>query len=132
MKHTPNYCEHNFIQTMYTNIRYCKSCGVFKLNENILYKTEVFITPCEFDKTYILTQINNKKHKISNPYYLKKRTNLLDYLKKFINVCNYPESIYYQTLHLVDSIMLRHNYYTRNNKYDLVIIGCLLLAGKTY
>ncbi len=120
-----NDCCHNFQSSFNIYIYYCKYCTIYKINNTTLSKPKTF-KPIEHDLFREIEKIKNEKLIITNFNYLKKRICLIEYLRKLVDVCKYEENVYYLTLHLVDTI-LAQNYYT--NKYDLVVIGCLLLAG---
>lgn len=69
-----------------------------------------------------------EKEKETNFEYIKQRRKIICYIKKLVENFDYSEETFHSTSLYVDTI-LRKNISEVEFKYDLVVIGCLILAG---
>jgi hypothetical protein len=132
MKENNKSCQHDFKIESSKRISICTLCGVLKVDKIVWNKPISAEKACEFDKFKILNNFKHQKaFEETNPNYLKRRSCIVKYLRKFIDTCSYSEETFYQCLYLVDTILTKQsNPFER--KYDLCVIGCLLLSGKIF
>jgi hypothetical protein len=128
MKDKLSECIYVFQQASSVKSNNSLNCSpILKINDTVLNKSI---------EHSLLSQIENNSYykiklqfkiNITNDEYLKRRKGLIVYLRRLCYACKYPPNIFYQTLNHVDKICLQNS----NYKYDLIVIGCLLLTGIT-
>jgi hypothetical protein len=131
MKGIKKSCQHIFsISNKNNSALICKLCGVLKVKNLEFFKPENYLNKCEFDKFEIFEKFKQQKiFENTNTDYLKHRHKIIKYLQQFANVCKFSDETFNQCLYLIDIILSSKNN-PFGKKYDMCVIGCLLLSGK--
>lgn len=146
MAESRHLCTHKvFENAKRTNYTFCINCGCLIL-KNVHHRNLFAVKPVEkfykleIDPYEALKNIketherNQKVKKSSNSPigYASVRRNVIFSLKKFIRKFNFNDEVFHLSLTYIDSIM---RYFPNantipENKLELLVISCFLLAGK--
>lgn len=124
---------HSFLQSkINAQILYCTTCGVYRIQNNLLIKPSTFNVKIDTDSlmtfTSIFHQIKNIQPIPKIPLlYSKLRINGINMIKYIANNYELDERIFHSSIMLMDELYTRKNF---NEDIQSIAMACLVLVMK--